>query len=69
MGNWSGYGYHWYALGYESLQAFINAMYKDETSQLEAMCRYIKVNGLINALKNKDWKALHWVTMARLMLK
>lgn len=50
-------GYHWYALGYESLQAFINAMYKDEASQLEAMCRYIKVNGLINALKNKDWKA------------
>jgi hypothetical protein len=21
------------------------------------MCRYIEVNGLINALKNKDWKA------------
>ena len=32
-------------------------MYKDEVSQLEAMCRYIKVNGLVNALKNKDWKA------------
>ncbi|MCW8039807.1 N-acetylmuramidase domain-containing protein, partial [Acinetobacter entericus] len=26
-------------------------------SQLDAMCRYIKVNGLVNALKNKDWKA------------
>ena len=50
-------GYHWKALGYASLQAFINAMYKDEASQLDAMCRYIKVNGLINALKNKDWKA------------
>lgn len=50
-------GYHWYTLGYESLQAFINAMYKDEASQLEAMCRYIKVNGLITALKNKDWKS------------
>ncbi|MCW8040473.1 N-acetylmuramidase domain-containing protein, partial [Acinetobacter entericus] len=33
------------------------AMYKDEASQLDAMCRYIKVNGLINTLKNKDWKA------------
>ena len=32
-------------------------MYKDEASQLEAMCRYIKVNNLINVLKNKDWKA------------
>lgn len=50
-------GYHWEALGYASLQSFINAMYKDEASQLDAMCRYIKVNGLINALKNKDWKA------------
>ncbi|MCW8037960.1 N-acetylmuramidase family protein [Acinetobacter entericus] len=49
-------GYHWKALGYASLQAFINAMYKDEASQLDAMCRYIEVNGLINALKNKDWK-------------
>ena len=50
-------GYHWEALGYPSLQAFINAMYKDEAEQLDAMCRYIKVNNLINALKNKDWKA------------
>lgn len=50
-------GYHWQSLGYKSLQAFINAMYKDEASQLDAMCRYIEVNGLINALKIKDWKA------------
>ncbi|WP_416346083.1 N-acetylmuramidase family protein [Acinetobacter bouvetii] len=50
-------GYHWQSLGYKTLQVFVNAMYKDEASQLDAMCRYIKVNGLINALKNKDWKA------------
>ncbi|AXY60038.1 N-acetylmuramidase family protein [Acinetobacter sp. WCHAc010052] len=50
-------GYHWAVLGYQSLQTFINAMYKDEASQLEAMCRYIKVNNLINALKSKDWKS------------
>ena len=50
-------GYHWQALGYPSLQAFINTMYKDEASQLDAMCRYIKVNNLVNALKNKDWKS------------
>lgn len=50
-------GYHWYSLGYDTLQQFINAMYKDEVSQLEAMCRYIKINSLVNALKNKDWKA------------
>ena len=50
-------GYHWKSLGYPSLQAFINAMYKDEASQLDAMCRYIRVNNLVNALKNKDWKS------------
>lgn len=50
-------GYHWKALGYPSLQAFINVMYKDEASQLDAMCRYIQVNNLVNALKNKDWKS------------
>ncbi|MCH7333490.1 N-acetylmuramidase family protein [Acinetobacter modestus] len=50
-------GYHWYNLGYDSIQQFINEMYKDEASQLEAMCRYIEINGLVNVLKNKDWKA------------
>lgn len=50
-------GYHWYSLGYSSIQSFVNAMYKDEASQLDAMIRYIKTNGLVNALKNKDWKA------------
>ncbi|WP_347454078.1 N-acetylmuramidase family protein [Acinetobacter thermotolerans] len=50
-------GYHWKALGYPTLQNFINAMYRDEASQLDAMCRYIVTNKLINALKNKDWKA------------
>ena len=50
-------GYHWKALGYPTLQNFINAMYRDEASQLDAMCRYIVTNKLINALKNKDWRA------------
>lgn len=50
-------GYHWKSLGYESLQSFINAMYRDEASQLDAMCRYISVNNLVNAMKSKDWKA------------
>jgi len=50
-------GYHWKALGYPTLQNFINAMYRDEASQLDAMCRFINANNLVNALKNKDWKA------------
>lgn len=49
-------GYHWNALGYPSLQAFINAMYKDEASQLDAMCRFIKLNGLDKYMRNQDWE-------------
>ncbi|WP_119690558.1 N-acetylmuramidase family protein [Acinetobacter soli] len=49
-------GYHWNALGYPSLQAFINAMYKDEASQLDAMCRFIKLNGLDKFMRNQDWE-------------
>lgn len=49
-------GYHWKSLGYASLQAFINAMYKDEASQLDAMCRFIKMNGLDKYLRSQDWK-------------
>lgn len=48
-------GYHWKDLGYASIQAFINAMYKDEASQLEAMCKFIKTNGLDKYLRNLDW--------------
>lgn len=48
-------GYHWKDLGYTSIQAFINAMYKDEASQLEAMCKFIKTNGLDQYLRNLDW--------------
>lgn len=48
-------GFHWKSLGYESLQDFINDMYESESKQLEAMIRFIKVNGLLLALKDKDW--------------
>jgi hypothetical protein len=49
-------GYHWQALGYASLQAFINAMYRDEASQLDAMLRYIQMNHLTSALNQHDWR-------------
>jgi hypothetical protein len=48
-------GYHWEALGYSSLQHFINCMYHSEAKQLEAMIRYIKVNNLIDELQRHDW--------------
>jgi hypothetical protein len=51
-------GFNWKDLGYPTLQAFINAQYKDEGAQLDTMCRFIRQNKLIDALKNKDWSAL-----------
>lgn len=51
-------GFHWKALGYARLQDFINAMYRDEASQLEAFVRFIKINpALHQALKAGDWAA------------
>ena len=48
-------GFHWKSLGYPTLQSFINAMYRDEASQLDAMIRYIKVNKLDVHLRNLNW--------------
>lgn len=48
-------GFHWQLLEYDSIQAFVNAMYESEAKQLDAMCRYIEKNNLIQHLKNKDW--------------
>lgn len=49
-------GFHWKALGYPSLQAFVNAMYRSEADQLEAFVRFIKINPSIHrALKARDW--------------
>ena len=50
-------GFHWKALGYPSVQAFVNAMYKDEASQVDAMLRFIKTNHLIKPLKERNWAA------------
>jgi hypothetical protein len=49
-------GFHWKALGYPSVQAFVNAAYKSEGSQLDMFVRFIKINpGMLAALKAKDW--------------
>lgn len=51
-------GFHWKVLGYESVQAFVNAMYRSEGDQLDAFVRFIKVNpNLLRALKAQDWAA------------
>lgn len=48
-------GSNYQSLGYDSLQEFVNAMYADEAGQLDAMCRFIKVNGLLDKLNRHDW--------------
>jgi hypothetical protein len=48
-------GFGWESLGYPSLQQFINDMYESESKQLEAMCRFIQVNGLVDEMQRKDW--------------
>lgn len=48
-------GFHWKALGYTNVQAFVNAQYKSEGSQLDTFVRFIKINpGMHAALKAKD---------------
>lgn len=48
-------GFNWKLCGYESLQHFINAMYRSERDHLDACIRFIQGAGLVPALKNKDW--------------
>ena len=49
-------GYHWQALGYKTLQAFINDMYKSEAKQLDAFVKFVMVNPAIHkALIACDW--------------
>lgn len=49
-------GYHWRALSYPTLQAFVNAMYSGEGGQLDAFVRFVKNDAALHqALKRQDW--------------
>jgi hypothetical protein len=50
-------GFNWKALGYESLQEFVNRMYESEGQHLDAFVRYVKVNDLGRFLRTKNWAA------------
>jgi hypothetical protein len=48
-------GYHWKALGYSSVQEFVNKAYTEE-GQLELFIRFVKASpNVLKALKAKDW--------------
>lgn len=50
-------GYHWRALGFASVQDFVEANKRSEGEQLDAFVRFVLADKrLINALRAKDWK-------------
>lgn len=49
-------GYHWTALGYDSIDKFADAMASSEGLQLDAFIRFIEADpALLKALKAKKW--------------
>jgi len=51
-------GFHWEALGYESVDHFVDSNSQDEGMQLDGFVRFIKNDSnLHTALKKKDWAA------------
>lgn len=49
-------GSNYDACGYSSVQAFINAMYKDEDAHLEAFVNFVKHERMDQFLRAKDWE-------------
>lgn len=49
-------GYHWNALGYDSIDDFVSRMQKNEGEQLDALVRFVKADpALHKALKSRKW--------------
>lgn len=48
-------GFNYKSLGYPSLKQFVDDMYESEAKQLDAVCRYIRVNNLVDELQRHDW--------------
>lgn len=51
-------GFHWKALGYPSVQVFVNDAYTEQ-GQLDLFVKFVKASpNVLKALKAKDWKAV-----------
>jgi hypothetical protein len=48
-------GYHYRTCGCNTIQIFINAMYKDEGEHLRLFCNFLENQGLVKYLKAKNW--------------
>jgi hypothetical protein len=51
-------GYHWSALGYASLNEFLETVQSGVDGQMDAMLRYCRVNSLIDDLRDGRWLTL-----------
>ena len=49
-------GFNHESVGFSTIQAFVNAMYRSEREHLMAFVLYVLKNGLAPALRRKDWK-------------
>lgn len=50
-------GSHWAKLGYSSPSAFVDSMHK-EAEQIRAVVKFLKVNGILSDLAERDWPAV-----------
>ena len=48
-------GFNHHVCGFDTAQAFTNAMYQSEGAQLQAFVRFVQTAGLALALKRQDW--------------
>ncbi|QKV20310.1 N-acetylmuramidase domain-containing protein [Oricola thermophila] len=50
-------GFHWKALGYASIEELVAEARSGPAGQVRLMVRFMQANGLIDALKARDWAA------------
>jgi len=49
-------GFHWRALGYDSIDTFVDAMYRDEAAHFDALARFLRLDPrLLPALRAQNW--------------
>ncbi|GAB3388196.1 N-acetylmuramidase family protein [Lysobacter fragariae] len=48
-------GFNYRLCGFDSVQAFVNAMYQGEGAQLDAFVAYVKARHLDDELQRRDW--------------
>ena len=49
-------GFNALGLGYPSINSFVAEMHDHERQHLDACRRFIELNGLVDALRLKDWE-------------